>query len=199
MIGYQNKGKLYYRCASAYRHHPDEPFCRGSVRADEIEPQAWREIERVLSDPTLIMAELDRQEHQGAATQRDIIKERQAIQQALAALEREAQRWEKAYAGEVIDLTELKVKKFDITERKQRLLAQQEAVETARQSAQQSQAKTRDILTYCLHVKERLHTLDMPYKRQALEALDIRVTGAPGEPIRIDGSIPMDITLSTVS
>jgi hypothetical protein len=45
-------------------------------------------------------------------------KERQAIQKALVALEREAQRWDEAYAHEVIDLTELKAKKLDIAERK---------------------------------------------------------------------------------
>jgi hypothetical protein len=67
------------------------------------------------------------------------------------------------------------------------------------QSAQQSQAKARDILTYCLQVKERLHTFDMPHKRQALEAPDIRATWAPGEPIHIDRSIPIDITMSTAS
>jgi hypothetical protein len=35
----------------------------------------------------------------------------------------------------------------------------------------------------------------MAKKREALEALDIRVTWAPGEPIRIEGNIPPDITL----
>ena len=49
-------------------------------------------------------------------------KEHQGIQKALAALEREAQRWDEAYAHEVIDLTELKAKKIDIADRKQRLL-----------------------------------------------------------------------------
>src|SRR5262249_44980632 len=96
-----------------------------------------------------------------------------------------------AYAHEVIDLTELKAKKLDITERKQRLLAQKEAVDAARYAVHEAKARRQDILTYCLRVKERLTTLDVLYKRQALEALDIRVTWAPGEPIRIDGCIPM--------
>jgi site-specific DNA recombinase len=110
MIGYPNKGKLYYRCASAYRHHPDEPFCRGSVRVVDIEPPVWQAIERVLSDPAIIMAELDHREHQGATLQRDMTKERQGLQKALTALEREAHRWDEAYAQEVIDIAELKEK-----------------------------------------------------------------------------------------
>ena len=123
-------------------------------------------------------------------------KERQAIEKALAALEREAQRWDEAYAHEVIDIAELKTKKLDITDHKQRLFAQQEAVESSMLAAQQSQAKARDILLYCQQVTERLHTLDVPHKRQALEALGIRVTWASGEPVRIDGSIPMDAIAS---
>ena len=161
MSGFSPKNTPRYRCYSQLLHHPDEPFCRGSVRTDKIEPLVWREIERVLSDPKTIMEEVERQEHQGIATQRDMTKEIHAIQKALAALEREAQRWDEAYASEIIDLGELKAKKLDIAERKQRLLTQQEAVETAMQVVQQSQARTRDILTYCLNVKERLQPLDM--------------------------------------
>jgi site-specific DNA recombinase len=196
MIGYSAKNTLRYRCYSQFMHHPGEPFCRGNVRAEDIEPLVWREIEHVLSDPRIIMEELDRQEHQGATTQHDMTKETQVIQKALAALEREVQRWDAAYAGEVISLTELKAKKLDITERRQRLLAQQEAVDAAMHAAHAAQAKTRDILTYCLQIKEQLDTLDMPHKRLALEALDIRVTWAPDEPIHIAGSIPLDIIVS---
>jgi hypothetical protein len=83
---------------------------------------------------------------------RDMSKERQALQKALAGLEREALRWDKAYAEGDIDLVEWRAKRHDITERKQRLLTQQEAVETTLHAAQEAQAKTRDILTYCLHV-----------------------------------------------
>jgi site-specific DNA recombinase len=199
MSGFSPKNTPRYRCYSQLLHQPDEPFCGGSVRADMIDPLVWREIERILSDPTIIMEELDRQGQQGGETQRDMTKEVRAIQKALADLEREAQRWDEAYAHEAIDVVELKAKKLDIAERKQRLLTQQEAAEMAMQSVQQSQARTRDILTYCLQVKERLHTLDMLHKRQALEALDIRVTWAPGELIRIEGSIPLGIILPIAS
>ena len=142
----------------------------------------WQAIARVLSDPTVITAELDRQASQEAHGQGERAKESQAIQKALASLEREAQRWDEAYGQAVIDIVELKAKKLDITDRRQRLLTQQEAVETATAAVQQDHAKRQDILTYCLRVKERLHTMDMPHKREALEALDIRVFWAPGEP-----------------
>src|SRR5262249_40558160 len=90
----------------------DEPYCHGTVRADEVEPLVWQETERVLGNPAIIMAELARQEQQEATTQRDMTKEVQAIQKALDALEREAHQWDEAYAGEVIALDELKAKKL---------------------------------------------------------------------------------------
>jgi site-specific DNA recombinase len=130
MSGFSPKNTPRYRCYSQLLHQPDEPFCHGSVRTDKIEPLVWREIEHVLSDPKIIMDELDRQEHQGVATRRDMTKEVHAIQKALVALEREAHRWDEAYAHEAIDVVELKAKKLDIAERKQRFLAQQQAVET---------------------------------------------------------------------
>jgi site-specific DNA recombinase len=191
MRGYSPHNTPRYRCASAFQHHPGEPFCRGGVRADVIEPRIWQEIERILGDPTKIIAELDRKARQEAQGQQDMTKERRAIQKALAALEREAQRWDEAYAHEVIELTELKAKKLDITERQRRLLAQQEAVDAAMHVAHEATARTRDILTYCLRIKEQLTPLDVPRKRQALEALNVHVTWAPGEPIRFEGDIPM--------
>src|SRR4029453_10451809 len=126
-----------YRCSSAFRHHPDEPFCRGDVRSEHIEPPVWREIERVLSDPEIIMNELERREYEEAATTEDMTKELHALQKALAALAREAQRWDEAYAHDVIDLAELKAKKLDIAERKQRFLAQQDAAQAALHVTQQ--------------------------------------------------------------
>jgi uncharacterized membrane protein YccC len=97
------------------------------------------------------------------------------------------------------DLDTLKAKKLDIAERTQRLLAQQAAADAALQSAQQVHARKREILTYCQHITAQLPTLDMPHKRVALEALDIRAWWSPGVPLRIEGSIPIGVTTSNTS
>ena len=55
----------------------------------------------------------------------------------------------------------------------------------------EAQARKRDMLTYCLHIKEQLHTPDMDHKRRTLEALDIRVIWTPGAPLDIAGIIPL--------
>jgi site-specific DNA recombinase len=189
MTAYSSKDTPRYRCSSQFRHHPNEPFCRGGVRADKLEPTVWREIERRLNDPTLITAELERLSQQEVATTEDMTKELQALQKELAALEREAQRWDAAYAGEVITLAELKAKKLDIAERKQRLLTQQATTQTTLKTTQQHHAEMQEILAYCQRVRNKLNTLDMPRKRLALEALDIAVTWRPGEPIQVEGHL----------
>ena len=137
------------------------------------------------------MIELERQAQQEAHGQQDMTKERRAIQKALAALEREAQRWDEAYAHEVIDLIELKAKNLDIADRQRRLLAQQEAVDAAMQAMHEAEAMRKHILTYCLGVKEEITTLDIPRKRKALESLKICVTWTPGGRIHIEGCIPI--------
>jgi DAHL domain len=47
------------------------------------------------------------------------------------------------------------------------------------------------LIRYCTQVRQRLQTFDAREKRLALEALDIRVTWTPNEPIAIQGSIPL--------
>lgn len=71
MVSCMTRNKRVYRCYSQVRHYPGEPFCHGIVRADMIESQVWGEIERLLDDPTLILAELDRQARADAMTQQD--------------------------------------------------------------------------------------------------------------------------------
>jgi len=47
------------------------------------------------------------------------------------------------------------------------------------------------LISSCAHVRERLQTFDEREKRLALEALDIRATWAPNQPLAIQCSIPL--------
>jgi hypothetical protein len=82
--------------------------CAGSIRADVIEPQVWAAILRVLDQPELIAAEVARQEANADEQRTEIGRPLDLIEAALAKCDREAQRWADAYAGEVINLAELK-------------------------------------------------------------------------------------------
>lgn len=199
MSGYSSCGLQRYRCYSQVRHAPGEPFCRGSVRATDIEPLVWEKIARVLQDPHIIAAELERYTHTSEAGVGDAHREAAVIKKALAALDREAQRWDAAYAQEVIELPELQGKKHDIAERRKQLMAQHAEIEQALQQVQDDEEALRGLFHYCQQVQERLTTLDIAKQQLALEWLDMRVTWTPGAPVQIEGRVPLDITASSAT
>jgi hypothetical protein len=47
------------------------------------------------------------------------------------------------------------------------------------------------LIGYCERVRQKLQTFDAAEKRLAFEALDVRITGAPGQPLAIEGTIPL--------
>ena len=55
----------------------------------------------------------------------------------------------------------------------------------------QTSGQLESLISYCAHVRERLQTFDEREKRLALEALDIRATWAPHQPLTIPCSIPL--------
>jgi hypothetical protein len=91
----------------------------------------------------MILAEVARREEEDRHVHQEATKELQVIHKGLMALEREAQRWDHAYAHEVIKLAELQLKKREISERKQHLLTRQDEVEQTARHAQAATARWR--------------------------------------------------------
>jgi hypothetical protein len=79
----------------------------------------------------------------------------------------------------------------EIEARRQSLLAEhaasQRQLEAIGEAVQQVDVLTR----YCARVRQRLQTFDETEKHRAIEALAIRVSRIPGEPLAIRGSIPL--------
>jgi site-specific DNA recombinase len=181
----------YYLCNSQHQLMDRSLRCPGSLRADVIEPEVWGAVMQVLEHPELIAAEVARQEARADEQRAEIAGHIALIEAALAKCDREAQRWADAYAGEVINLAELKGYRAEIATRRQSLQAEhtacQRQLEAIGAAAQQVDALT----AYCARVRQRLQTFDQTEKRIAIEALDIRVSWIPGEPLAIQGSIPL--------
>jgi hypothetical protein len=55
----------------------------------------------------------------------------------------------------------------------------------------QTSGQLESLMSYCTLVRQRLQTFDGREKRLTLEALDIRVTWTPNEPLAIQGSSPL--------
>jgi site-specific DNA recombinase len=187
----RKSGIRYYRCNS--HHYLMDPSlrCPGVLRADVVEAQVWAAVIQVLEQPELIATEVARQETHAEAQRAEIGQQMALLDAALAKCDREAQRWADAYAGEVINLAELKGYRADIEARRQGLLTEQGALQAQLDAIGMAVQQVDALTEYCARVLQRLQAFDHPEKLVALQALDIRVSWMPGQPFTIQGSIPM--------
>jgi site-specific DNA recombinase len=185
-------GSRRYSCNSLRTPHDPEHTCRGSVAADEVERQVWAAVVRVLEEPELITAEVAKQETTAEDQRAEIRQHVALIETALTRCDREAQRWADAYAAEVINLAELKGYRAEIEGRRQSLLAERETCAQRMEAIGAAVARVEALIDYCARVRQRLQTFDEAEKRLALDALEIRVTWIPQQPLDIQGSIPID-------
>jgi hypothetical protein len=189
----------YYKCSAHYATVNGATWCRGSIRADEAESKVWGKIEHLLQHPDLIAQEVA-QYQDGAAQAQDVsADELRAIQVALRRCDREEQRWAEAYAAEVIDLTQFQGYKTEITMRRQSLLAQQAMYERQQQDMEEQIHHGQLLIDCCARVREHLKAFTGEDKRLAFDALNMRMTWTPGDPLRIQVCIPSEPVVSIPS
>jgi Recombinase zinc beta ribbon domain len=181
----------YYLCNSQHQLMDRTLRCPGSLRADVVEPEVWGAVMRVLEHPELIAAEVARQEARADEQRAEIAGHIALIEAALAKCDREAQRWADAYAGEAINLAELKGYRAEIATRRQSLQAEHAACQRQLEAIGAAVQQVDALTAHCARVRQRLQTFDQAEKRIAIEALDIRVSWIPGQPLVIHGSIPL--------
>jgi hypothetical protein len=126
------------------------------------------------------------------AQRAEVQREVESIAAALAKCDREEQRWAEAYAAEVINIAELKGYRGEITARRQGLLTEQRMLQAKLDTIGQAVAHVEALTEYCARVRQRLRTFDAAEKRLAFEALNVRVTWTPGQPLAIEGTIPLN-------
>jgi site-specific DNA recombinase len=197
MSGRTSRSKFrYYRCASWSNGAEPSGRCYGEPRVDEIDSHVWAAVVRLLEQPELIAQEVQRQ-HDTADDQRaEVQQELTLIEAGLTKCEREQQKWEQAYVDDAIDLADFKAKKAEVEARRQSLLRQRAEADAKLESIGQAVEQVEALIDYCRRAGEMLQTFEYAEKRQALETLSIRATWTPGQPLAIEGTIPMgDIVL----
>jgi site-specific DNA recombinase len=191
MTGQAPHGRRSYRCSSRNTFADPSKRCQGSLNAADVEGRVWQAIEEVLRYPEIIAAEVKRQQ-EGADEQRiGIMREMSLVEEALAKCDREERRWTQAYAAEVINLQELKSYRAEIAVRRQSVLSPREKLQAKLDSLGQMVEHIEALMGYCARVRQKLQTFDAAEKRLAFEALNVRVHWTPGEPLTIEGSIPL--------
>jgi hypothetical protein len=191
MTGEAPHGVRRYRCSSRNTFTDPSKRCKGYVSANDAEERVWHAIEHVLQQPDLIAAEVHRQQA-GAEEQRmEVMREISLLADALAKCDREEQRWAEAYIAEVINLGELKGYRAEITARRESILTQHQHLQTKLDTIGQAVEHVEALIGYCERVRQKLQTFDAAEKRLAFEALNVRVTWTPGQPLAIEGTIPL--------
>jgi site-specific DNA recombinase len=184
------QGWRFYRC-SRPKHLTAQP-CSGRIGANKLEALVWTEIEKVLRQPELIAAEVERRKHGVRTEQSDLARERRLYDGQIAQCDKELRKWEQAYITDAIDVHDFKTKKAEVMTRRASLECEIARLDEQQQLLEQVELETASLIEYCHRVRGTLQRFDFTEKRLALDALSIRVVWHPEKPLDIQGAIPIE-------
>jgi len=162
----------YYRClgSDAYRHLNHALCDTHPVRMDLLDAVVWDEIVKLLEDPSLIQAEINRRLE--TARQSSPAKRREeALQRELVRLRKGIERLLTAYQEDLLSLDELRSRMPDLRQRER--AAQAELLSLASQESQKATylrlAET--VSSFFARLKETAHTLDAAGRNKIVRLL----------------------------
>jgi hypothetical protein len=201
MTGFTVRTHRYYRCTSSAVELDPARRCRGSVRADNVEPRVWTAVIQILDHPELVAAEAAKRQASLHEQEAAITQELGVIEKGLAKCDREERLWADAYANEAISVTELKVYRSGIGDRRREWERQRLECERRRETMHQVVHQVASLVDYCGRVRNRLRTFSPEEQQTAFNALALKVRWVPGEEkdFRIEASIPLESIASQPS
>ncbi len=186
-------GSRHYGCNRRPFQDAVAPHRRRTVQATAIEPVVWEAVERVLNNPALIAAELERRREGTSAQQADLDHERHHYIRQIAQCEKDLTRWEAAYLVEAIDVADFKAKKAEVDARRTSTERELTRLDNQQRLIERADLETASLIEYCARVQSELQHFTLDEKRRALEVLDLTVIWHPDKPPEMYGSIPVTI------
>ena len=121
---------VYYRCIGQdnWRHVGGRVCHSRPIRADELEPLVWSEVRRLLEDPTLVRAEIDRRLH-ALRSEHPATRRRETLERDLTRTGAALERLIEAYQEQLISLDELRARMPSLRKRQSTLQAQLDALD----------------------------------------------------------------------
>jgi site-specific DNA recombinase len=125
-----NKRISYYRCIGqdGWRHVGGKVCTSRPVRADELDPLVWGEVRRLLENPELVRAEIDRR-LAALRTEHPAARRREALERDLTRAASATDRLIEAYQEQLISLGELRARMPALRKRQSTLQAQLDALD----------------------------------------------------------------------
>jgi len=200
-IGYVKKWKdngkpneqRYYRCGRSQSIVSPDRCDNKQLNAPHIERIVWDQIEVLLSQPELVLVELQKKEEEAKKYSQQFAhwqSELQGVEAKLRNIEKQKDRAWKAF--EITgDENRFRADIARADEDKATLEEQKAKLEQNIIAFQQCQVDIEGIKQACYLVKRNLkYQMSFEDKRLALEALQIRVT-VDGDKVNIEGSLPL--------
>jgi len=186
-------------CASGMsRPFPVERCRNKSWMADKLEDLVWTQIEHILTNPKLIIAEIEKQ-RQGAGDIGVLEAELSQIERRLKAIDRDqAQLLQWAIKGFPEDMINTENKKLNTG--RESLKKQKAELEQKIKASKEAVISLPKLERFIELIQEKLSTLDFETKRMAIEMLDIKVW-IDGYNVEVTGVIPVSdcVTVSPQS
>lgn len=182
----RGKPYSYYRCRHVYDNNSTRHCTAKYIRADVLEGAVWSEVERILTHPHVVLAELSRNPSEAVATTGDL----EEIKTALAAVDAKQRKLVRLFSSNDVDET--------IVQAELRALKGERAVletERARMTRDERPTVTaatgRQVADTCSQILRWLRTATSEERQLVLDALQVVVTADQGS-AKIEGAIPID-------
>jgi len=180
--------KRYYRCSGNLQMVSPARCGNRNLPADKVEALIWQEVEKLLCQPDIVLAELERKRTE--VNEKSFLEEELGqVNRRLKVLDREQDQllqWAlKGFPEESVIRESEKInrQRADLKERRAEL-------ETKINQARKAEVDIEGIERFCELVRENLSEFTFDDKRLALEALQIEVS-VDGDKATVLGSIPI--------
>jgi site-specific DNA recombinase len=168
-----SKRKLYYyRClgSDAYRHLRGALCHNRPVRQDCLDEFVWREIVRLLEEPALVQAEIDRRVE--AARNADPLRQRQQhLRQQQTRLQNGIERLLTAYQEELLSLAQLRQRMPALRKQQQAVDSELESLEFAAADRSRYLRLIENLTEFCTKLRSRAQALDVIERQQIARSL----------------------------
>ena len=187
-----NKRISYYRCIGqdGWRHPGAKRCTSHPVGADEIDPLVWAEVTRLLEDPSLVRAEIDRR-LAAARTEHPAARRRETLQRDLTRASAAIERLIEAYQEQLISLEELRARMPALRKRQTTLQAQLDSLDAELHDAESYLQLADTLKGFLGRLADGLDQLDIARQQRILRLVVREVLiGGDDDTITIRHSIP---------
>jgi site-specific DNA recombinase len=181
----------YYRCLGrdGYRHRKGAVCDNQPIRQDELDAVVWQEIVRLLEDPSLLQAELDRR-LQAAQTTDPLKRREDALRRDQARLTKSMERLLTGYQENLITLEELRCRMPELRKQQRAIEAELQSLEMTAVDPTRNLRLVETLAQFRTRLCARGNILEVT-ERQRVVRLLVQEILVGGDNITIRHSLPM--------